>query len=89
MSLADIKAALRNGKYAWPGGYPLFFIAADGEALSFEAVRGNWREVVRAHLDAYGARSDWRIVAIETNWENPELYCAHTGERIESAYGEY
>jgi hypothetical protein len=27
--------------YAWPGGYPRFFITNDGEALSFAAAREN------------------------------------------------
>jgi hypothetical protein len=27
-------------------------------------------------------------VALEVNWENPELFCDHCGNRIESAYAE-
>jgi hypothetical protein len=83
--ISDLKAALRNGPYAWPGGYPLYFVAGDGEAMSFDAVRGNFREICRAMLCQWGNR-DWRIVGHEINWENEDLYCAHTGERIESAY---
>jgi hypothetical protein len=30
---------LEAGPYAFPGGYPRFFITADGEALSFESAR--------------------------------------------------
>lgn len=26
----DLKTALRNGKWACPGGYPLYFITSDG-----------------------------------------------------------
>jgi len=32
-TVKDFGEALRNGPYAWPGGYPLFFITADGGAL--------------------------------------------------------
>jgi hypothetical protein len=89
--LADIKEALRNGPYAWPGGYPMYFVASDGDPLSFEAVRECWREVVGAHLD-YASylreHSGWRIVGVDVNWEDPDLYCAHSNERIESAYAE-
>ena len=87
MTLAEIKTALRNGQYAWPGGYPLYFIASDGEALSFKAVRENWREIVSAHLrgDKTGG---WLIEGVNANWEDPHLFCAHTSERIESAYAE-
>jgi len=82
----DLKQSLRSGPYAWPGGYPLYFITSDGAALSFQAVRDN----LRAVLSAIKTRSDdgWRVVAVEVNWEDPLLFCDHTGERIESAYAE-
>jgi hypothetical protein len=83
---ADVKAALRAGPYAWPGGYPLFFVAADGEALSFNAVRDNLREVLPAMSQPWDR--SWRVVNVDINYEDPELCCAHTGERIPSAYGE-
>lgn len=93
MKLAEIKQALRKGPYAWPGGYPQYFLMGDGEALSFKAARQEWRQIVRAHFDAEGAlpyyqRDQWFVVGVEINWENPELYCAHTDERIDCAYGE-
>lgn len=94
MDLKQVKQALRDGPYAWPGGYPLYFIAADGEALSFDAVRAQWRNVVGdmlAPLDWRGASSrfaQWRIVGCEVNLEDADLYCAHTGERIPSAYAD-
>src|SRR5258708_12352856 len=50
MTLAEIKGLLRAGQYAWPGGYPLYFITSDGAALSFGTVRAEWRNVVQAHL---------------------------------------
>lgn len=82
----DLKQALRNGPYAWPGGYPLFFVTADGAALSFEAVREQYRSVLRSIRD--NVNYGWQVVGVETNWENPDLYCDHTGKRIESAYAE-
>jgi hypothetical protein len=85
-SLATVKRALRD-KYAWPGGYPLYLVTSDGEALSIDAARENWREIVRAHLQN-DKRCGWHIAGVDVNWENPDLYCAHTGERIESAYCE-
>jgi hypothetical protein len=68
------------------GGYPLFFVAADGEALSFNAVRDNLREVLPAMSQPWDR--SWRVVNVDINYEDPELCCAHTGERIPSAYGE-
>lgn len=86
-SLATIKAALRNGPCAWPGGYPLYFVMSDGAALSFQAAWAEWRNIVSAHLrcDETGG---WMVAGIETNLEDPDLFCAHTGQRIPSAYAE-
>ncbi len=88
MNIRDVKTALRNGKYAWPGGYPLYFLTTEGEALSFEAVRKHWADVVRSVCQFQGGDSSWNVVAIDTNWEDSALFCAETNERIESAYAE-
>lgn len=87
MTLLEIKARLRDGPYAWPGGYPVYFVTADGGALSFKAARECWREIVGSHLTRR-RDSGWYIVGADINWEDPGLYCDHTGERIESAYAE-
>ena len=84
-SLAQVKAALRNGPFTDLGGYPLYFIAADGEALSFGAVRERFREVCADMLDM-SRLSQWRIVGLEINYEDASLSCAHTGEAIPAAY---
>lgn len=82
----DLKTALRNGQWAWPGGYPLYFITSDGAALSFEAVRENFRLCLIE--TKYGNCGGWQIVGCDVNWEDDSLYCDHTGKRIESAYGD-
>ena len=86
LSTKEIKETLRQGPFAWPGGYPLFFITDDGAALSFEAVRENWRLVCDSVR--HNSRDGWQVVAVEVNYEDPALYCEHTGKRIESAYAE-
>lgn len=87
MTLREIKERLRAGAYAWPGGYPIFFVTTDGAPLSFATVKDNWRQIVDAHLrnDRY---CGWHIADAQINWEDNDLYCDCTGERIESAYGE-
>tara|TARA_Y100001963_G_scaffold106161_1_gene146683 strand:+ start:415 stop:624 length:210 start_codon:yes stop_codon:yes gene_type:complete len=30
----------------------------------------------------------WRVIAVGVNWEDENLLCDHTGEKIQSAYGE-
>jgi hypothetical protein len=85
--LRDIKRALRNGPYAWPGGYPLYFACDDGGVLCFACVRKQWREIVSAHRRGE-RRGGWHLAGWDTNWEDPALICDHCNARIESAYAE-
>ena len=85
-STLDLKNALRSGPFAWPGGYPLYFITDDGAALSFDAVRENLRPVIWSIRN--GVNDGWRVVGCDVNWEDASLFCDHTGNRIESAYAE-
>jgi len=85
-TLAQVKAALRSGGFAWPGGYPLYFVTRDGAALSFEAVRSMFRQVASDFVD--DTSTGWRVEAVDANYEDSELRCDHTGELIPSAYGD-
>jgi hypothetical protein len=84
--LQEIKATLRAGSYAWPGGYPLYFITRDGDALSFDAVREQLRNVAYDLLN--DVSTGWRVEGVDTNYEDVDLWCAHTNKRIPSAYAE-
>jgi hypothetical protein len=94
MTPKELKEALRN-PYAWPGGYPTFFVTSDCSALSHRAVRENYREVLRA-LREGDKTSGWHIDCCIVNWEGSflgnnqyePLYCEHTGDIIPSAYGD-
>lgn len=81
-----LKRSLRQGPYTWPGAYPCYFVTADGGALSFDSVRENFRSVL--HSVKHNQNDGWQVVAVEVNYEDPELYCDHSGKRIESAYAE-
>ena len=85
-SISDFRKAMRNGPYAWPGGYPTYFITSDGAALSYAAVRNNLRNVI----EAISTRTDdgWRVTGMDVNYENRDLVCDETGEPIPSAYGD-
>ena len=85
-SISDFRTVVRNGPYAWPGGYPCYFVTSDGAVLSFKAAKQERRNILEAIRDQ--DRSGWRVVAVDINWEDPDLFCDHTGERIESAYAE-
>lgn len=84
-TVEEFDAVLANGAWAWPGGYPIYFLCYDGEALSFEAAEEN-AELVRSAIKDKDRHSGWFVVAHEINWEDTEMYCSHTNELIECAY---
>ena len=81
-SVAEMKATLRAGAYAWPGGYELIFITSDGAALCFDCARENF------HLIADSIRNDirdgWKVIAcdIAENYDESPLYCDHCSRQI-------
>ena len=85
-NLSDFVKSFDSAPYAWPGGYPVYYVTADGEALSYDAVVDNIEEVIFAIVNPeYG--DDWNVVGLYINYEDHDLYCAHTHKPIESAYG--
>jgi len=85
-TIGDFRVAMRRGPYAWPGGYPCYFITSDGAALSFAVARENCGAILRA---IHGRSGDgWRVIGVAINWEDPELFCDHSGARIPSAYAD-
>lgn len=85
-TINDFGKALRSGPYAWPGGYPIFFLTSDGGALSFASAWMNRKIIARAIAD--NDHGGWRVVASDVNWEDAELFDDDSGNRIESAYAE-
>jgi hypothetical protein len=84
-TMAQFKATLRNGAYAWPGGYPLYLICSDGGPLCFACGRKEARNILEA-IDRKDG-SGWRVTCCDINYEDNDLRCEHCGEQIESAYG--
>ena len=85
-NVTDLRNVLNAGPYAWPGGYPVFFVTSDGAALSFESVS----DEIESVTDSIENKIDdgWRVIATDINYEDSNLFCDHSGERIESAYGD-
>jgi hypothetical protein len=70
--------------YAWPGGYPVFYITSDAGTLC----PGCATDAEEEGLTTDPNDPQWYIVAGEINWEDADLYCDHCEVRIESAYAE-
>ena len=78
----EFEAALEHGPYTSVGSYPIYFVTANSDVLSYQAARDNMAEVIEAFSSD---DPEWRVIGFEINWES-ELYCEHTGEPIEAAY---
>lgn len=89
MKTKTVKDFIRT-KYIWPGGYPLYAIAADCEVICHTCCESNAKLIISNTRGTQSACADiaWRIVAVDVNWENESLYCANCNGLIESAYGE-
>lgn len=81
----QLRATLRAGPYAWPGGYQLFLLTSDGAALCFDCGIKEFRTIARSMRDR--SNDGWRIVACDVNYEDADMHCAHCNQRIPSAYG--
>lgn len=83
-TISDFRRDYRAGPFAWPGGYPRFFVLSDGEPLSFEAAKTERRAILEALRE--GLNNGWRPIGADINWEDADLYCVHTGKPIPAAY---
>ena len=86
-TVQEFGAALKQGPYAWPGGYPLYFVTSDGGSLSFATAWNERASIARAIIDD-DKSGGWKVIGYDVNWENADLTDDHTGNRIESAYAE-
>jgi hypothetical protein len=81
---SDFGRALKAGPFAWPGGYPVYFVCADGEPLSFADAKAHAALICSAIRDQN--RSGWRVIGADINWDDNCLFSAHSGEKIQAAY---
>lgn len=71
--------------YAWPGGYPLFYLTRDCDTLCPSCVNKEIRMQVEQTIE--GADCD-TVIARDINYEDNCMFCMECSERIEPAYGE-
>jgi len=83
--LEKVKDAIRN-PYAWPGGYPVYVVMADGELLCRDCARSEYKLIADNTL--HNTQADWVAAGAEILWEGTDNYCAHCNCALESAYGE-
>jgi len=70
-----------NGQYdayAWPGGYPIVYFAADNGVLC--------PKCANEYKEGRDNEEQLKPVDADINYADASLYCEHCSERIESAY---
>lgn len=67
---------------AWPGSYPIVYLADDGEVLCAECVD------TREEVHFVGVADGWRVDGCDVHYEGPDAHCAHCWTVIPSAYGD-
>ena len=77
-TVAQFKATLRAGQYAFPGGYELLFIANDGGAICFDCAKKEFHLIADSIRN--GHNDGWRIVTCDmVDLYEDGLACDHCG----------
>lgn len=66
--------------WAWPGGYPIFYVVKDHGVLCPHCANAELPRTLDPDDDQFF------IVDSDINYEDPRLYCDHCGTQIECAY---
>ena len=75
--------------YAWPGGYPLFYIFTDGGVICPKCLNENIVEIDEANREKgqhFNSHGGWAVEGVDCNWEDDDLHCDHCHQQIEPAY---
>lgn len=86
-NVEDLNEAYEQKSHTSVGGYPLYFVMADGESLCVRCAVAK-KPLIEEAVRDQDKNSTWLTCGIEVNWKDPALFCAHCNERIESAYAE-
>ena len=71
---------VRRERYAWPGGYPLALITADGGLLCADCVRDSFSNIAWAHRSK--CSDGWRPAGMIAVEEPTTDACDHCGAYI-------
>lgn len=74
--------------FAWPGGYPLYYVFADGGCICPKCANDNIEDIDSANKGerCCNSHGGWAIDAHDVNWEDSDLVCDHCHKSIPSAY---
>lgn len=85
-TLQDLAQAFKSGPYAWPGGYQLNLLLADGATLCWDCFRNEYGSIADDLRNNY--ETGWKPATIYIHEEGPSDYCAHCNKELPSESGE-
>jgi len=76
--------------FAWPGGYPVYYVFADGGCICPKCANDNIDDIDAANKGErrHNSHGGWAIDAFDVNYEDVDLVCDHCHKPIEAAYAE-
>lgn len=76
---------LATDRFAWPGGYEIFFVTDDGGTLCSPCVEKEWDGCI---ADAY-PNDGWNIVGFDHTGNTDEaVTCDHCNREVQAAWKE-
>jgi hypothetical protein len=89
--------SLIGGAWTFPGCYPKYYVTKDCSCLCYKCLAprkvlgGKALFINPRAIDAIenpNSDTEWEVIGVDVNYENPSLYCDECSKRIESAYAE-
>lgn len=71
--------------FAFPGGYPLYYLFADGGVCCPVCVNRNITDIDAGRTNSHGG---WKLCGCEANYEDADLCCDHCHKPIPAAYAD-
>ena len=88
----DLPTRDNNGRlpaFAWPGGYPVMYLFADGAGCCAACANGANGSEARVENAADDDPNDgWHVVGYWIHYEGEPARCEHCGSLTPSAYGD-
>jgi hypothetical protein len=77
-------------EFAWPGGYPIFYVFRDGGCLCPACLNRNITDVDDANRGEprFNSHGGWAVDAFDVNYEDGGHGCDHCGRPRPAAYSE-
>lgn len=86
-TVKDFETCLKNGSYAWPGGYPIYYVCHDGATLCPKCVN-KYKKEIKSAIKSGDKRDSWNVAGCDINFEDENMICEQCNKQIPSAYGE-